>query len=83
VRDTGRGIPAEILPQITDPFFTTKRSEGGTGLGLAISQRIAADHGGLLEFESEVGRGTTAVLRLPLYITEVENSSEEGKNGRK
>jgi PAS domain S-box-containing protein len=65
VRDEGRGIAAEHLPNIRTPFFTTKRAEGGTGLGLAVSDRIAGEHGGELTFESEPGRGTTATLWLP------------------
>ena len=66
VRDEGRGIAAEDLAKIRTPFFTTKRAEGGTGLGLAVSDRIAVEQGGELAFESEVGRGTTATLWLPL-----------------
>ena len=66
VRDEGRGIAAEDLAKIRTPFFTTKRAEGGTGLGLAVSDRIAGEQGGELTFESEVGRGTTATLWLPL-----------------
>lgn len=66
VRDEGRGIAAEDLANIRTPFFTTKRAEGGTGLGLAVSDRIAGEQGGELTFQSEVGRGTTATLWLPL-----------------
>jgi PAS domain S-box-containing protein len=54
-RDTGHGIPAEILPRIFDPFFTTKEPGEGTGLGLAISQRIMLDQGGEIEVESKTG----------------------------
>jgi signal transduction histidine kinase len=64
VQDTGSGIPAEILPKIFDPFFTTKSD--GTGLGLSISHGIAQDHHGTLEVQSEVGRGSTFTLTLPL-----------------
>lgn len=66
VRDEGRGIAPEHLPKIRTPFFTTKRAEGGTGLGVPVSDLIAAEHGGELTFESELGRGTTATLWLPL-----------------
>ena len=69
VRDEGCGIAAEDLPNVRTPFFTTKRAAGGTGLGLAVSDRIAGEHGGELTFESEVGRGTTATLWLPLGRT--------------
>lgn len=66
VHDEGRGIAREHLANIRTPFFTTKRAEGGTGLGVSVSDRIAGEHGGELTFESEVGRGTTATLWLPL-----------------
>jgi polar amino acid transport system substrate-binding protein len=68
VRDEGVGIPAEHLPRLTDPFFTTKRESGGTGLGLAVSVGIVKEHGGTLTFESTPGRGTTARLSLPLAL---------------
>lgn len=64
VSDTGRGILPEVRKRIFDPFFTTK--EGGTGLGLAIAARILEKHGGTLECRSEVNRGTTFVILLPL-----------------
>ncbi|MBT4333440.1 MAG: HAMP domain-containing histidine kinase [Candidatus Cloacimonetes bacterium] len=66
VRDEGRGISSEDLKYIMDPFFTTKRDIGGTGLGLSISYNIIKDHGGELIINSEVGKGTTAVIKLPL-----------------
>jgi PAS domain S-box-containing protein len=66
VRDEGCGIPPEVLTHIRDPFFTTKRDSGGTGLGLAVSSRIVEEHGGRLEYESEVGVGTTARLSVPV-----------------
>lgn len=65
IRDEGRGIAPEDLPHLTDPFFTTKREQGGTGLGLSVSAGIVKEHRGTLDFISEVGSGTTAILRLP------------------
>jgi signal transduction histidine kinase len=65
LRDTGVGIPPEILPQIFDPFFTTKPEGEGTGLGLSLARDIAAGHGGELTVESIVGHGTTMSLWLP------------------
>ncbi len=65
VCDEGSGIDAENIQHVTDPFFTTKRSEGGTGLGLSVSSGIVEDHGGTLTFQSTVGKGTTVVLSLP------------------
>jgi polar amino acid transport system substrate-binding protein len=67
VKDTGMGIPAEILPQIFDPFFTTKRDSGGTGLGLSISYGIVKDHKGTMVVKSEVGRGTEFIVKLPVF----------------
>jgi PAS domain S-box-containing protein len=66
VEDEGIGIPAEVLPHITDPFFTTKSDSGGIGLGLSISSRIVKEHGGTLTFTSEPGTGTTAEMILPV-----------------
>ncbi len=63
--DTGVGIPAEVLPRIFDPFFSTKGVGKGTGLGLAISRRILEDHRGTIEVSSEVGQGTTFTVWLP------------------
>lgn len=66
VHDEGNGIPPELLPRITDPFFTTRRESGGTGLGLSISARIVKEHGGELHFDSPPGSGTTVTFRIPL-----------------
>ncbi len=63
VTDTGAGIPAEHLDKVFDPFFTLKKE--GTGLGLSISYRIIQQHQGDIELRSEVGRGTTVIIRLP------------------
>jgi PAS domain S-box-containing protein len=65
VADTGGGIPQEQINRIFDPFFTTKKE--GTGLGLMIVQRIVRAHGGLIEVESHVGRGTSFRIWLPLH----------------
>jgi signal transduction histidine kinase len=64
VEDEGVGIPSEMLDHICDPFFTTKRSKGGTGLGLSISSSILAENGGMLSFDSEPGKGTSATVLL-------------------
>ncbi|MCU0621469.1 MAG: ATP-binding protein [Gemmatimonadales bacterium] len=63
VSDTGRGIPPDVLPSVTDPFFTTRAE--GTGLGLAIARRFVEQNGGRLEIESAPGTGTTVRLRFP------------------
>jgi two-component system NtrC family sensor kinase len=63
VGDSGVGIPPEVQPQIFEPFFSTK--ENGVGLGLAVVYGIVERHGGRIEVDSEVGRGTRFRLRLP------------------
>jgi len=65
ISDTGPGIPLDVLPRIFDPFFTTKPVGEGTGLGLSISRQIVTAHGGRLDVESQLGRGTTFRVRLP------------------
>ncbi len=66
VADTGPGMPPEILVHAFEPFLTTRGEAGGTGLGLAICRRVARDHGGTIRLESEVGRGTRAIVELPV-----------------
>jgi two-component system, sporulation sensor kinase E len=65
IADTGGGIPQEQINRIFEPFFTTK--EKGSGLGLMIVQRIVRAHGGRIELESQVGRGTTFRIWLPMH----------------
>lgn len=67
VKDTGKGIPAKLLPNIFRPFFTTKGK--GTGLGLSLAQRFVEDHGGRIEVESFPGRGTEFIVWLPVRRT--------------
>lgn len=64
--DNGPGISPELQAEIFEPFFSTKAPGEGTGLGLTISHEIIERHGGLLELESEVGKGTTFTVSLPL-----------------
>ena len=66
VRDTGSGIPAEHLPRIVEPLYTTK--PGGTGLGLYIVQEIVAAHGGQFTVASVEGQGTTCTITLPRTV---------------
>ena len=63
--DTGVGIPKEILPRIFDPFFTAKEVGKGTGLELSVSYGIVKEHGGRIEVENEVGKGSTFRVILP------------------
>ena len=67
VRDTGTGIPEKARAKIFDPFFTTKAVGKGTGQGLAIAHAVVVEkHGGAISFETETGKGTTFIIRLPL-----------------
>jgi signal transduction histidine kinase len=74
VRDQGSGIPADIHDKVYNLFFTTKKE--GSGIGLALSYRVMQMHGGSLEFESEVGRGTVFHLTLPLTSLQTHDSKE-------
>jgi two-component system, NtrC family, sensor kinase len=75
VRDDGAGIAPDILPQIFEPFLTTKESGRGVGLGLAISRGIVERHNGRIEVESELGRGTTFTVTLPAQANDASLAS--------
>lgn len=66
IEDTGIGIPSEDLSKIFEPFFTTKEVGKGTGLGLAVCYGIITDHGGRVSVRSNVGKGTTFTIYLPI-----------------
>ena len=66
IADTGRGIPKENINKIFDPFFTTKSPQEGTGLGLSVSYGIIQKHYGDIVVESEVGKGTSFTIKLPV-----------------
>ena len=66
ISDTGLGIPKENLPKIFDPFFTTKDVGKGTGLGLNVAYNIIKKHNGAMDVETEVGTGTTFIIRIPV-----------------
>jgi len=65
VRDNGPGIPTEVLPQIFNPYFTTKSSRQGTGLGLNIVQRLVKQTGGIIHVRTKAGEGTTFTVYIP------------------
>jgi len=70
-KDTGIGIPRENLPKLFEPFFTTKKKGKGVGLGLSVAYGIVREHGGTINVESGVGKGTTFELELPReYLSE-------------
>ena len=75
ISDTGKGIPPEVMPKIFDPFFTTKEVGKGTGLGLNMAYNIIEKHKGTIDVESEVGKGTTFIIRLQIE-PDIESSQE-------
>ena len=82
VRDDGSGIPPEILPNIFEPFLTTKETGKSVGLGLAVSQNIIEGHRGRVDVHSEVGKGTTFTVTLPVEgggVPLVASGVEAGK----
>jgi PAS domain S-box-containing protein len=77
VRDTGSGIAPELVGKLFDPFFTTKKIGAGSGLGLAISKNIVDGYGGTIQVSSEVGKGTSFVIRLPAKQQEEDDAVAE------
>lgn len=81
VSDTGCGIPPEMLSRIFDPFFTTKAAGDGTGLGLSVVQNILISHGGFIEAESTVGRGSRFLVYLPVTSQLLAAAAQEESGG--
>ena len=77
VRDTGVGIPEELRDKIFEAFFTTKQKVKGVGLGLSVCYGIIKDHGGEIKVESEIGKGTTFIISLPVE-RRGESPTEQG-----
>lgn len=73
IRDTGSGMPPEVLNRLGEPFFTTKPVGSGTGLGLAICMGILKRHNGRLQFSSQPGQGTLVTLEIPFTIQQERN----------
>ena len=78
IKDTGPGIPEDILKQIFEPFFTTKEEGKGTGLGLSMVYSIVENHGGTISVKSKVGKGTTFAIKLP--VAKNTEGDESGYN---
>jgi nitrogen fixation/metabolism regulation signal transduction histidine kinase len=73
ITDSGTGIPEEVRDKMFDPFYTTKEVGKGTGQGLALARAVVVDnHRGTLTFVTEIGKGTTFLVRLPLRTAEVK-----------
>jgi signal transduction histidine kinase len=78
VADTGPGIPKDRLPRLFEPFYTTKEEGKGTGLGLSVSLGIVREHGGDIQVESTVGRGTTFTFEMPIVACGEAPGKETG-----
>ena len=76
ITDSGCGIPAENLEKIRDPFFTTKEVGSGTGLGLSIVDEIIRAHGGELLIESQLGKGSSFTIVLPIKHSQQHETAE-------
>jgi len=79
ITDTGKGIEPDDIKKIFDPFFTTKAVGTGTGLGLSLSYGIVRKHGGEIEVDSEIGKGTTFTVHLP--VKQPETQAEDTETG--
>lgn len=77
VRDTGKGIPANLLPKIFDPFFTTKEVGKGTGMGLSVVHGMVHTLGGHITINSGVGQGTTVSVLLPAISSQSANADDQ------
>ena len=75
--DEGIGMTREVQSRITEPFFSTRLDSGGLGLGLSISRSIVKGHKGAIRFDSEVGKGTRAVVRLPASPSPAAGDGED------
>lgn len=71
--DTGCGISHENLNKIFDPFFTTMPVGKGIGLGLSISHAIVLQHSGVIEVQSEVGKGSSFIVKLPIILNQMNH----------
>jgi two-component system nitrogen regulation sensor histidine kinase GlnL len=76
VKDNGPGVPDDLLPNLFDPFVTTKQT--GSGLGLALVAKIIGDHGGIIECESQPRKTTFRVL-MPMYSTSVKHADQSSR----
>jgi two-component system NtrC family sensor kinase len=81
VKDSGCGIPADVLPRIFDPFFTTKEDQNRTGLGLAVAHSIVEQHAGEISVRSAPGEGTEFTVRLPVAQQVAAFAGESSRSG--
>jgi len=79
IGDNGPGIPADVVPRIWDPFFTTKEVGEGTGLGLSIVHELVERHGGTIEVDTQIGAGTTFSVTLPRQTPSVRRDRPQAR----
>jgi hypothetical protein len=79
VKDTGGGIPEEVLPRIFDPFFTTKEDQNRTGLGLAVAHSIVEQHAGEISVRSTPAEGTEFTVALPAALPSRDGDGAVGQ----
>jgi nitrogen-specific signal transduction histidine kinase/ActR/RegA family two-component response regulator len=77
VRDTGQGMPPDVVEHIYDPFFTTKAAGEGTGIGLSVVHGIVVNHGGTIAVESQIDQGTTFMIYLPCIAWDMVREVQE------
>jgi two-component system sensor histidine kinase RegB len=78
VRDSGPGIPPEVLPRVGEPFFTTRAPGAGMGLGVFLARSLSEQLGGSFSLTSEAGTGTRAVVQVPLLAAVQRPASQPG-----
>jgi len=83
VMDDGCGIPEKDIDRVFEPFFTTKNQKGGTGLGLSITYNLVQELSGTIKVESQVGKGTTFTIVLPLRLEKRSTGRDESLTGRR
>ena len=81
VQDNGTGIPEEVRSRLFEPFVTTKENKSGIGLGLAIARRVVERHAGTIEVKSEIGRGTSFIVTLPIETRAYAEVLAEAREG--
>jgi PAS domain S-box-containing protein len=82
IRDTGHGIPADILDRVFEPYFTTKKTGEGTGMGLAVAHGIIKSHRGEIRVLSEPGKGTQFKVYLPITQNEIQKNAKKNETIR-
>jgi two-component system NtrC family sensor kinase len=81
--DNGCGIPETDIKRVFEPFFTSRAKEGGTGLGLSITYGLVQEIGGSISVKSQVGKGTSFIITLPLRMKQKRGDTDASITGRR